>query len=872
MESSTFSSSFSKPANRIAFASAFVSALILIVLFVKIGVFPFGDLTLLMSDLDSIYAEFFAELRLVFLGKADPFYSFHAGIGMNVLAMYVFYCSSPFNLILAAVPKAYFLDGITLLTILKIAAAAFTMTFFLLRRCRNGSLRDFWAFLFGICYALSAYAVGYSFSLIWLDGMIFLPLVAAAIDHLVAHDRVVWLILAYALLFLSGFYIGYMAGLFSALYFLVRLSLRPESLRLRQSTFRLCLKFAFAVLIAAAMNMALILPTAYVLANNMGLFGQSAPGFGVLFELFDLSWKVFNGAFDGYKDSLPFLYAGLLPLLTIAAFFSFETISSKRKTLGGLILFFLILAFHLAPLNFVWHAFDHPSWFPFRYAFVFPFALIWLAAAGITARQDPVNKLSGLTLWTAVLIGYLIVMMKFAPERVDAVFFYRNLAFIVLIAGFVTAIRRTPDHGFLKFALTLIVIADLGLNALTTFTQYQPQYTRRSDYKRFHDRYSLTLAERHPKNGEFYRIETDTVRTYNDGMALGLPGIAQFSSVSSVAQTKLLKDLGYDCFATWCIYRGENPFADSLLGIRYLLGDQAQDIYPSVAPAVRENRDAFPVVFWLDGPDVSPLSDPGHPIEVHQAIARLIDADADDLYQPVSVPTGEAANLLRDTSDPSGERWLKIDADTDAAMRYLIRLPREGIYMIYLPNVSRNYDVEINGEPKYSAQDSVTPFLTAVSAKADETLKIDFEIKNTAEYIDDVQVYRLNQDALSKLSETVRGSAPKFTYDGHRSFTIQIEAEDSPRTLMTTIPFDAGWNVTLGSGALEPISVEGFLTVPIPAVRGGVLRLTFEPPLLWLGTVISFAGCLIFIIVVIFSVLRKKPAYESADLLTDEPS
>ena len=193
--------------------------------------------------------------------------------------------------------------------------------------------------------------------------------------------------------------------------------------------------------------------------------------------------------------------------------------------------------------------------------------------------------------------------------------------------------------------------------------------------------------------------------------------------------------------------------------------------------------------------------------------------------------------------------------------------------MIYLPNVSRNYDVEINGEPKYSVQDSVTPFLTAVSAKADETLKIDFEIKNTAEYIDDVQVYRLNQDALLKLSETVRGSAPKFTYDGHRSFTIQIEAEDSPRTLMTTIPFDRGWNVTLGNAAIEPIAVEGFLAVPIPAGRGDVLRLTFEPPLLWLGTVISLSGGLIFIIIAIVSAARRKPAYyESAEPAIDEPS
>lgn len=872
MEPSNFSSS--KPANRIAFASAFVSALIMAALFAKIGVFPFGNLTLLMSDLDSIYAEFFSELRLVFLGKADPFYSFHAGIGMNTLAMYVFYCSSPFNLILAAIPEAYFLDGITLLTILKIAAAAFTMTFFLLRRCRNGMLRDFWAFLFGVCYALSAYAVGYSFSLIWLDGMIFLPLVTAAIDRLVAQDRIARLILAYALLFLSGFYIGYMAGLFSAIYFAARLIARPEAERLRRSAFRLCLKFVFAVLIAAAMNMALILPTAYVLANNMGLFGQSAPGFGVLFELIDLPWKAFNGAFDGYKDSLPFLYAGLLPLLTAAVFFSSRSISAKRKAIGGFILLFLILAFHLAPLNFIWHAFDHPSWFPFRYAFVFPFALIWLAAVGITARNGAAdNTASGITFWAAGLIGYLVIMMKLAPERVGAEFFYRNLTLILLIGACVPAIRTAPDRGFLKFALALIVIADLGFNAFSTLSRYQAQYTIRGDYKRFRDRYDLDLIERHPKNGEFYRIETDSVRTYNDGMALGIPGIGQFSSVSSVAQTALLKNLGYDCYATWCLYRGENPFADSLLGIRYLLGDRNQKIYAPVSTTVGENRDAFPLVFWIGDPSSFPIANADGPIRYHQSFAQAIDAEAGELYEAVSVPSGKAANLSRDASDPNGERWLKIDSEAEAEMSYAIRLRQEGIYLICLPNISLNYDVEINGEPKYSALESVTPFLSAVSAEANETLTIDFHIKNTAEYIDDVQIYRLNRTALSELSETVRESAPKFTFDGRRSFTIQLEAADTARTLMTTIPFDRGWNVTLGNAAIEPIAVEGFLAVPIPAGRGGVLRLTFEPPLLWLGTVISLSGGLIFIIIAIVSAARRKPAYyESAEPAIDEPS
>ena len=62
----------------------------------------------------------------------------------------------------------------------------------------------------------------------------------------------------------------------------------------------------------------------------------------------------------------------------------------------------------------------------------------------------------------------------------------------------------------------------------------------------FHDRFAADIAEYSPKNGAFYRIEKTDVRTYNDAAALGYPGIGQFSSVSSVAQTAFLKKLGYD--------------------------------------------------------------------------------------------------------------------------------------------------------------------------------------------------------------------------------------------------------------------------------------------------------------------------------------
>lgn len=871
-----------KPNALLPFLSALISALIVVASLDRIGVFPFGNLTLLMSDLDSIYGEYLAELQRVLQGKADPFYSFHAGLGLNTFAIYVFYLSSPFHFLLKLIPENYLIDGITLITILKIASAAWTMTFFL-QRHRPGVPRNFWSFILGLTYSLSGYVLSYSFSLIWLDAVVFLPLTTAAIDALFRRKPTVLLIFAFGILFFSSFYTGYMAGICAGLYFLAKLITRESANTGQPSAASLIFKFTISVLIAAALNMAFILPTAYVLANNMGLFGQSAPEFRVLFELFDLPWKLFNGSLDGFKDSLPFIYSGLLPLVSIPFFFRAETVSTKKKLAAASLLGIVVLGFHLSPLNFIWHAFDHPSWFPFRYAFVFPFLLIWIAFAGMGSALDEPStpRTTALVPWIAVLIGYLSVVWKFDPTRVDAAFFYRNTALILTIAFAATRIRCYPRQDGWKFTLTLLVILDLSLNAFATLERYRDAgyYTPRSELKAFREENALPLAELRAKDGNFYRIEKSGIRTHNDNISLGLPGIGQFSSVSSIAQTKLLKDLGYDCYATWCYYRSENPFADSLLSIKYVLNGRKTSPYASVQLNARENQDAFPLAFYVDTENIDLKMDQDEPTVFHQRFADALFPDSESLYEPITVPAGTPVNLRRtegQAQESAAPRWEKIDKETDASMTIRWSAKKAGVYVLYLPSVSRNYNVLIDGNLIYTDHGSYSPFLTSFRTEANEAHTIEFSISKDEDYYDDVRIYRLNEKALSGIAETLRLNAPSFRFDGRRTFTFSLSPAAQTRSLLTSIPFDAGWRANLSGTQLETASFSGgLLTITIPPNKSGTLTLTFEPPLLWLGSVISFSALILTLLAAIISTvqfwIQRRKAARVSLLLTEEP-
>ncbi len=608
-----------------------LSGIIFSALLAQIGIFPFGPLTLLISDMNSIYSDFLSEYQRVLQGNGNWLYSFHAGIGLNLLAIFFFYLPSPFNLLSGLFPQKNLLDAVTLITVLKIACAGAAFSLYLIKRFR-GSKNTTLAVTFGVLYALLAYNISYSFNLIWIDGVILLPLVFLAIDGLISDNRWLPCVFVYAILFLSNFYIGYMVGMFSALYFLMRLCIqRPNTI---SQSLRKMIWFAGTVLLAAGLNAALLLPTAAVLKDNMGLFGQEAPLFRSLFPAADLLLKSFPLTFDGYKDSLPHIYCGLITLFGVPLYFHSKQIRTEEKAGAAALLVILTLSFMLAPLDFFWHAFDHPSWFPYRYAFLLPFWLLLLAYQGLitsTEKRNPV--LIGAA---AILTGYLLWTQKISSEKLSDSVLYLNILYLWTVAYFLSDQFRGK-----KSILAVILIFcsfEAALNARDILKRYAPDYVRRADYVAFRDHYLARVNEAAPTNGAFYRMEKDAIRTYNDPLMLGYPGIANFSSVASLSQSRFLKKLGFDCYATWCTYQGRTLVSDAFLGIRYLLTDKNMAGYQPYADGILHNSSAFPPAFWVSAPFASfPDLSADDPIALQEAILYAISPTEQPYFSQIKL-------------------------------------------------------------------------------------------------------------------------------------------------------------------------------------------------------------------------------------------
>ncbi len=64
-------------------------------LLASFGIYPFGDLTLLVSDMNNQYIQYFSYLYDVYTQGNSLLYSWQAGMGLNFTGIFAYYLASP---------------------------------------------------------------------------------------------------------------------------------------------------------------------------------------------------------------------------------------------------------------------------------------------------------------------------------------------------------------------------------------------------------------------------------------------------------------------------------------------------------------------------------------------------------------------------------------------------------------------------------------------------------------------------------------------------------------------------------------------------------------------------------------------------------
>ena len=162
-------------------AAFFIPFLIMVFVYSACGMAPWGDNSVLIMDMSDQYVAFFAELRSIFEGESSIFFSWHKAFGCNFIGVFAYYLASPFSFITLLFPENQLPEAFNVADLHKDRACRDVLCAFL----RLAFNKRPWAILlFACCYALMSYSSVYSLSIMWLDGLIFLPMIMLGIERL----------------------------------------------------------------------------------------------------------------------------------------------------------------------------------------------------------------------------------------------------------------------------------------------------------------------------------------------------------------------------------------------------------------------------------------------------------------------------------------------------------------------------------------------------------------------------------------------------------------------------------------------------------------------------------------------------------------
>lgn len=203
--------------NKYVFLTVGISIFIFFIIYALKSIIPIGNNTMLTVDFYHQYSPLLAELYDKIKMGDNLIYSFNTGLGLPFFRNFFNYLSSPFNIIILLFERDNIVTSFSVIIALKIIFATGAISYFLKNFFNKNSL---FITLFGLTYGFSSYFVAFYWNIMWLDGIIYLPLVVLGIKKIIDDDKFNFYIIFLFLSILSNYFIGYMICIFSCIFFL----------------------------------------------------------------------------------------------------------------------------------------------------------------------------------------------------------------------------------------------------------------------------------------------------------------------------------------------------------------------------------------------------------------------------------------------------------------------------------------------------------------------------------------------------------------------------------------------------------------------------------------------------------------------------
>lgn len=855
------------------------------------NLFPFGETTILRMDLYHQYGPLFAEFYDRVTNLQSFLYSWQTGLGSPFLGNYFNYLSSPTSIIMLLLGHENMPEAIAGMIITKAALAAASFTYFLKK---SQGRHDYTTAAFGILYAMSGYFIAYYWNVMWIDAMVYFPLVILGIENIINKRNPRVYIAFLALTLLSSYYMGYMTCIFSVVYFLVYYFSKLDGSSLHESTpytlnengekkykfkdkikgslfLRSGFTFAFASVAAAGLVAVSLIPTFMILRNCSATSGTFPQNYESYYSIFDFLANHLASVKPTIRSSgddvLPNVYCGMATVLLVPLYLFTKSISIKEKVANVTLLGLIYFSFNVNILNYIWHGFHYPNDLPYRWSFMYSFILLMMAYKAFTRLSEFTGRqILGAGVAT---LGFIILVQEIGSKNVEEITVLISIIFVVTYC-LVFVLMKDPKYQQSAVAVLLLccVIGEVSCANTDRYSMDQIKSNFVGDYADFR---TLKNDLDEKNNGEFYRMDLTYNRARMDPAWFGYNGVSTFSSMAYERMSNVQSNLGiYGNFINSYTYHLQTPVYNMMHSMKYIVdNDEAitveNDYYTQLMSSGKftayENKYMLPIGFAVNSDVENWQSDFTNPFNVQSDWFEYATG-VSDVFGMMNIDEIRYYNMDEITSglDTGDIYYTKSGAGT-GELTFILKT--EETKHCYLFVDSYDFDsIIINKDGTSVTQYTDEPYiydLGIVEPEEEISVVINIGEEHDYGYIDFFPYY-VNDDKLDEGYEILKGNA--MNVESFEETCIKgTVSTDEDMMFFTSIPYDKGWTVKIdGTEIAEEDYIalqDAYLCFNLPAGEHSI-EISFMPQGLLIGAGVSaFTVLALIIAAVIFRKRRK---------------
>ena len=818
---------------------------------------PFGDKTWLVYDMKRQYVDYYSYYKTLLSGENNILYSSAIALGAGAVGFYTYYLSSPALLLLVFFDRLHIPEAITLMIGIKIALSAGGCDLFMyhyIKRVNDGSIKGerVHTFIFAFSYAFCAFIISNSVNPMWLDVFAVMPISIWMLDRLIYEKAKIGYILSLAFMLWCNYYITFMICFFIVMWTCYRLIMEPKDFPGRLIRVGLCSFWA------VCLDAVLLVPTAIeLLGSPKDIFVLGLETTKGNLWIRDIAAKMWFLSYDRNQTifGTPLIYAGALMVFMVFLYMMNSAVKTKEKLCMIIIGFIFWVSFAFDMVNLIWHAGMEPSGYPYREAFLYVFICL-LCSCRCFNRLDGID-LKRVLLTMLLSVSVFMFVLTGDYDFVDRDFVVCNSILITLVFVFVFAYvflttggrfpRTNKTKTIGKVVIIILIMVQMSELFLDSVYIYREQtfvnMLSKSDYEQIVGQ-TEKAAKVAALDEEYYHMDNMRPREQNDDMMYDYNGVTHYSSAGLLYTRYFLQRIGYNDDGLYTEYGHDNTMtADSLLGIRYLIGaDGYRDAYQKVFDgeySLHKNPYSLSVASLVD--DKPELSD-GNPFELQERIYSNI--------------TGLDAHIF-----DNAIMWKQVFAKDGISYLYcMCKTVKDGYVYMYLDGIeeyTQNLAVYINEDflSGYGNSSSLK-VLNLGYHKAGDVFDVYVRPDRKDAHLGTPYIVTEDIQELEACYDQARLRDCKVKELSSSEFLIDIPKDsltENTRGVTLTIPYEKGWKVKVNGTKTEYDRVyDAFMFIPLKSTDSDIsIEMSYIPEGMTEGISISVIAILGIILLII---------------------